>query len=148
MFHTTPVRVLLLSTIFFLLSACALAQFGASIEGTVTDKSGAVVSGAKVAVTDQATGVGRNTVTSSAGFYRVSGLTPGTYTVAVEAGSFKKETTRDVHVDAETNRGVNVVLTPGPSQESVTVTSAASVLQTENANVEGSITSQQVEELP
>jgi len=148
MFHSTPVRVLLLSTILCLLSAYALAQFGASIEGTVTDKSGAVVSGANVTVTDQATGVSHNTVTSSGGFYRVPGLTPGTYRVDVEASSFKKETTRDVHVDAETTRGLNVVLTPGPSQETVTVTSAGAALETENGNVEGSITSQQVEELP
>jgi Carboxypeptidase regulatory-like domain/TonB dependent receptor len=148
MFHPTPVRVLLLSAVLFLLSAYALAQFGASIEGTVTDKSGAVVSGANVTVTDQATGVGRNTVTSSAGFYRVAGLTPGNYRVEVEAASFKKETTSDVHVDAETTRGLNVVLTPGPSQETVTVTSSGAALETENGNVEGSITSQQVEELP
>ncbi|MGA8540003.1 MAG: carboxypeptidase regulatory-like domain-containing protein, partial [Terriglobales bacterium] len=148
MFQSSPVRSLLLSTLFFFMSAYALAQFGASIEGTVTDKSGAVVSGAHVTVTEQASGVGRNTVTSAAGFYRVSGLTPGNYRVEVEATSFKKETTSDVHVDAETTRGLNVVLTPGPSQETVTVTSAGPALETENANVEGSITSQQVEELP
>src|ERR1039458_8063120 len=148
MFHSTPVRTVLFSTILCFLTSFALAQYGASIEGTVTDKSGAVVSGANVTITDQATGVSHNTVTSAAGFYRVPGLIPGSYRVDVVAASFKKETTADVRVDAETTRGLNVVLNPGPSQESVTVTSTPSALETENANVSGSITSQQVEELP
>jgi hypothetical protein len=39
MFHSTPVRALLLSTIFFFLTSSALAQYGASLEGTVSDKS-------------------------------------------------------------------------------------------------------------
>ena len=46
MFHSNPVRVLLLSTIFFCPTSSAWAQYGASLEGTVTDKSGAVVGGA------------------------------------------------------------------------------------------------------
>jgi hypothetical protein len=148
MFHSTPVRALLLSTILCLLTASAFAQFGASIEGTVTDKSGAVVSGARVTITEQATGVSRQTVSSKAGFYSIPGLTPGLYTVDVEAASFKKETTRDVDVSAETTRGLNIILTPGSAQESVTVTSAPSELETENGSVTGSITAQQVEELP
>ena len=76
MFQSTPVRALLLATILFLLTSSALAQYGASLEGTVTDKSGAVISGANVTVTDQTTGVSRSTVTSAAGFYRIPGLTP------------------------------------------------------------------------
>jgi outer membrane receptor protein involved in Fe transport len=148
MFHSTPVRAFLLSTILCLLTASAFAQFGASIEGTVTDKSGAVVSGARVTITEQATGVSRQTVSSKAGFYSIPGLIPGLYRVDVEAASFKKETTRDVDVSAETARGLNIILTPGSAQESVTVTSAPSELETENGNVTGTITAQQVEELP
>jgi outer membrane receptor protein involved in Fe transport len=148
MFHSTPVRALLLSTILFFLTSSALAQYGASLEGTVTDKSGAVVAGATVTITNQATGVSRNTVTSDAGFYRIPGLTPGRYRVDVEAASFKKGTTPDVEVSAESTRGLNVVVTPGPAQETVNVTSAAAALETENASVTGSITAHQVEELP
>ena len=50
MFHSTPIRALLLSTICFLLAASAFAQYGASLQGTVTDKSGAVVGRAKVTI--------------------------------------------------------------------------------------------------
>src|ERR1700730_1808806 len=142
------VRLVLISTILILFSSTALAQFGASLEGTVTDKSGAVVAGATVTITDQATGVSRSTVTSDAGFYRIPGLSPGRYRVDDEAASFKKETTSDVQVNAETTRGLNVALTPGSAQETVSVTSAPSALETENANVSGNITARQVEELP
>src|SRR6202521_2999744 len=79
------VHVALLIVSIVASSALVQAQFGASLEGTVTDKSGAVISGAKVTVTDQATGVSRDTVTSGAGFYRISGLSPGRYKVDVEA---------------------------------------------------------------
>jgi hypothetical protein len=77
MFHSTPVRALLLSAILFFLTSSALAQYGASLEGTVTDKSGAVVAGAAVTVTNQATGVSRKTVSGGSGFYRITGLPPG-----------------------------------------------------------------------
>ncbi|MGA8761624.1 MAG: carboxypeptidase-like regulatory domain-containing protein, partial [Candidatus Sulfotelmatobacter sp.] len=141
-------RFVLISTILLLVSSSALAQYGASLEGTVADKSGAVVSGATVTVTNQATGVSRDTVTSGSGFYRISGLTPGKYRVDVEAASFRKETTPDIEVSAESTRGLNVVLTPGAAQESVEVTTEGVALETENASVTGSIGAQQVEELP
>jgi outer membrane receptor protein involved in Fe transport len=142
------IRLLLISTILALLSSTASAQYGASLEGTVTDKSGAVVVGATVTVTNQATGVSRNTVTSDAGFYRIPALTPGAYRVDVEAPSFKKWTTSDVQVGAESARGLNVILATGTTQESITVTAAATALDTENASVTGGITAHQVEELP
>src|ERR1019366_3298601 len=101
MFHATPVRALLLSTIFFCLTASAFAQYGASLQGTVTDKSGAVVAGATVTVTDQATSVSHSTVSDKSGFYRINELPPGTYKVDVGAPSFKKSSKSDVIVNAE-----------------------------------------------
>jgi hypothetical protein len=142
------IRLALLSTILTLLSSTAVAQYGSSLEGTVTDKSGAVVAGATVTATNQATGVSRNTVTSDAGFYRIPGLTPGRYRVDVVAASFKRETTSDVQVGAESTRGLNIALTPGGTQETVTVSAEGAALETENASVTGGITAHQVEELP
>src|SRR5258706_12264817 len=92
------VRLVLISTILVLFSSTALAQYGASLEGTVTDKSGAVVAGATVTATDQATGVSHSTVTGPAGFYRITGLPPGNNKVNVEAASFKKKSRADVQV--------------------------------------------------
>ncbi len=93
--------------VLFLPSA-ALAQYGASLQGTVTDKTGAVIPGANVTITDQATGVTHSAVTGPEGFYRITGLPPGTYTVDVEASSFKKSSTPGVQVASETATAANV----------------------------------------
>src|SRR5271170_5131895 len=103
MFHSNRVRSLLFSSLLFstilcLLTASAFAQFGASIEGTVTDKSGAVVAGATVTITDQATGVSHNAVTDKSGFYRINELPPGNYKVEAVAASFKKSSKSNVVV--------------------------------------------------
>ncbi len=140
--------IMLFSIILFLASSCAWAQYGASIQGTVLDKSGATVAGAKVTVTNQATGVSRNTVSGDSGFYRIPGLTPGAYKVDVEAATFKKQTTPNVIVAAETTKGLDVMLEPGPTQESVTVNESVADLQTENANIGTTIGSQQIVNLP
>ncbi len=95
------VHVALLIVSIVALTAVVYAQFGASVQGTVTDKSGAVVSGATVTVTDQSTSVSHSTVTDASGFYRINELPPGMYTVEVQAGNFKKSSRSDVVVNAE-----------------------------------------------
>src|SRR5215831_5143223 len=120
------------------------AQFGAGIQGTVTDQSGAAVKGAAVTVTNQATGVSNSTTSNDSGFYAVQFLPPGNYTVDVDAPTFKKTSIHDVVVAAETPRGLNVVLKPGPTQESVTVTAEVAPIETENGSVMGNIDAQQV----
>jgi outer membrane receptor protein involved in Fe transport len=126
----------------------AAAQFGAGIQGTITDQTGAVVKGAKVTVTNQATGVSSTTSTSASGFYSLQLLPPGKYRVDVEAASFAKNSVRDVAVVAESPRGLNLVLKPGTAQESVTVTAEATTLGTENGSVTANIEAQQIENLP
>ncbi|MGH9530709.1 MAG: TonB-dependent receptor domain-containing protein, partial [Terriglobales bacterium] len=118
------------------------------MEGTVLDKSGAAVAGATVTVTNEATGVSRDTVTGDSGFYRVPGLTPGIYKVDVEASTFKKQTTPNVVVAAEATKGLNITLEPGLARENVTVNETVTDLQTENANITGTISSQRIVNLP
>ena len=131
-----------------MVSTIAAAQYGASLQGTVTDESGAVISRAHVAVTDQATGVSHTTATGDSGFYRVPGLAPGNYSVEVEAAGFRKQTFRDIDVAAERVKGLDVVLKLEKSQESVTVLGDVQQLQTETANVDTTITAQQIADLP
>ena len=107
------------------LSVGLQAQFGAGIQGTITDQTGAVVKGAKVTITNQATGVSNTTLTNDSGFYSVQMLPPGKYSVTIEAGSFANNTIRDVVVAAESARGLNAVLKAGRAQEVVTVTAEA-----------------------
>ena len=137
--------VALLITLF---AAPALAQFSASLQGTVEDKSGAVVSGATVTATENATATAHMTTTNSSGFYRISELPPGTYTVTVQASGFKKSENATVEIQAELLRGLDVVLEIGQNQETVNVTESSPALKTEDASIAGTLTSTEVENLP
>lgn len=130
------------------LSLPAFAQYGASLQGTVTDNSGAVVSGATVTATDQATGVSRTAATGDGGFYRITGLAPGMYTVVVEAPSFRKSSTDNVTVAGESLRGFDVTVVPTQVQESVTVSAATDPLSTEDATLSSALSSREVDALP
>ncbi|HEV2492061.1 MAG TPA: carboxypeptidase-like regulatory domain-containing protein [Terriglobia bacterium] len=79
-------------TALLLLATMASAQYNASVDGTVTDTSGAAVSGATVTVTNQDTGQSQTVTTSLEGFYHVSALPPGRYTVTASFSGFKEET--------------------------------------------------------
>ncbi len=138
----------LLAVLLSLFAVSAYAQFKASVQGTVMDPQGTAVPGAKVTVTNQDTGVVRDTVASAEGFYRISELPPGKYTVTVEAAGFKKSTSKDVAVEAEQPRGFDVTLSVGNVQESVIVTAPTGELETENANVNTTIGTQEVLTLP
>src|SRR3954469_7553667 len=130
------VRSLSFLPLFFLLFAApALAQYGASIQGTITDQSGAVVKGATVTATNQATGVASTAVSTDSGFYRVSGLAPGKYTVKVDASTFRTSESKDVGVSAESLRGFDIKLAAGEASEVVTVNEGAETIQTQDADL-------------
>src|ERR1051326_6124536 len=85
------IRLAASAILLLLVSLTVSAQFRASIQGTVTDTSGALVSGATVTVTNNETGKVQQVQTSDDGFYRVGELPPGTYTVIAEMTGFKKK---------------------------------------------------------
>lgn len=134
--------------LLLLFSSPAHGQFKAVIQGTVLDPQGSAVTGAKVTVTNQDTGVSHDTVTSAQGFYRASELPPGTYTVTVEATGFKQSISKDIIVEAEQSRGFDISLQVGAVSEQVTVSATSGGLQTEDASVTGTLTSQEVLTLP
>jgi hypothetical protein len=137
--------------IFCLLSCCAIstfAQFKASLQGTVMDSGQASIAGAKVSITNQATGASRDTETSDQGFYRIAELPPGRYTVTASAPGFKNSVSTDVEVQAEEPRGFDVTLQIGAVSEQVTVSASAESLHTENANTGTTITTEQIDRLP
>src|SRR3954468_993619 len=137
-----------LPLLLLLFAAPALAQYRASIQGTVVDPSGAVVPGATVTAVDAATGKTSSTTTSPEGFYRIAGLPPGTYKVTIEAATFKTQVVQGLNVRAEQVTGRDVQLSAGAASQDVTVTASPDTIQTENANVTGNITGLQVRELP
>ena len=75
----------------FLVLTCvgAFAQANSDVTGIVTDQMGAVVGGANITLTDQATGAVRTTVSSGAGLYDIPGLNPANYNMKVTAKGFQ-----------------------------------------------------------
>jgi carboxypeptidase family protein len=119
-----------------------------SVFGTVTDSTGAVVPNATITVTDVAKGTSVTGQSNESGEYRVQHLIPDTYTVSAEAQGFNKVTTENVIVYADTAPKVDVTLTVGSVSNSVTVTSAAPLLQTEHVDVNVILNERAVETLP
>src|ERR1700728_1284146 len=118
-----------------------------SIQGTVTDPQGAAVAGAKVTVTNKGTGNSKDLVTSDAGTYASGALTAGTYEVRIEAANFRTFiTTYEVRIGIVS--GGDVKLELGAASSVVEVTSEAVSVQTEQASVSGSLTADQIENLP
>jgi hypothetical protein len=106
------------------------AQASAGITGTITDPSGAVISNAKVTITNEETSVANKTISGSAGTYSFKGLLPGKYTVAVDDPGFKKEVQRGINIDVSTTATVDISLSTGAANETVQVTSEAIALNT------------------
>lgn len=146
---SAPLRAALCALFLVTLTATARAQFRAAVQGTVTDQSGAVVPAATLTLKNNETGRVQTANSGDEGFYRISELPPGTYTLTVEKSGFKKTAFESVVVNAEQVQGLDVVLTAGEVAETVTVTSEGQVtLDTESANVNKAITSQEVKQLP
>ncbi|WP_158750050.1 TonB-dependent receptor [Acidobacterium sp. S8] len=124
------------------------AQANAGIVGTVADASGAVVPDAKVTITNQGTGVENHATTSSAGTYAVTGLTPGVYSITVEASGFKKDVQNSVNVDVANTSTRNVTLSTGSTAETVEVTASAIALNTTSPQLGSTIEPTVVKALP
>src|SRR6267378_1304161 len=120
----------------------------ATLLGTVTDESGAVVAGAKITITEMKTGVVHTVDTNESGNYEVPDLAPGQYEVAAERQGFKKAVHSGVDVLVNTDTRINLVLQPGTAQETVIVTSELPILQTDRADIGRKIEERQAEELP
>jgi hypothetical protein len=118
-----------------------------SVQGTVTDQSGAVVPGAKISITNKSTGRVINVTTTSAGAYTSGALTPGNYVVRVEAQGFKTSEL-PVTVQVGVTASGNMKLQVGQATQVVEVQASEIQINTEQATVEGVLTSQQIENLP
>jgi hypothetical protein len=142
-------RTSLLALLVLCFAASAHAQFRAGVQGTVTDPAGAVVPEASVTLTNTETNRTQQTTSSDEGFYSFNNLPPGRYTLTAEKAGFKKTVFDNVAVSAENVQGLDVVLTTGEVAETVTVTGeVAQNLDTENANINKAITTEEVRRLP
>ena len=128
-------------------SAVAQAVYG-SIFGTITDNTGAVIPNATITVTDIAKGISVTTQTSASGDYRVQHLIPDTYRVDIEASGFSKSSADNVIVYADTSPKVDLQLSVAGASNTVTVSSAAPLLQTDRAEVSTILNARAVQDLP
>src|SRR6266849_5733978 len=142
--------LLALVAICALVSSAAYAQTTVahgSIQGTVSDPTGAVVGGAKVTITNKANGQVVTTTTSSSGTYSSGGLIPGDYVVRVESKGFKT-TQLPMVVQVTVTSSGNVTLELGQESQVVEVQGSAVAVNTEQATVQGVLTADQIDRLP
>lgn len=149
----------LASTFFFMLAISglvvlsSLSAFGqattGNLKGTVTDQNGAVVSGATVTAKNQQTGVESSFTTTGEGFYNITALLPGKYTVTVEGSGFSRSAVTDVDVRVGVDTPLDVAMKPGSVTETVTVTAGSEeIVQREQSQISASFEARKVSELP
>jgi hypothetical protein len=126
----------------------ALAQSNTGrLVGTVSGPDG-VIPGATVVITDNQTGKERTITTSGEGTFTVPQLEIGTYTVKVTASGFKTFTANAVKIDVGKEYSLNATLEIGATEDSITITAGADVVNATNAELSNSVSSRQIQELP
>jgi hypothetical protein len=138
----------MLSLLVVLFAATAFAQTTASIQGTVTDQSGAAVSNAKVTIKNTALGIERNTQTNSTGAYEVPALPPGVYSVQVQIAGFETQLAKDVVLEVSKNSVQNFGLKVASTSEVVTVEATAPIIESTTITVGQTINQRTVQEIP
>ncbi|AFL88302.1 hypothetical protein Terro_2016 [Terriglobus roseus DSM 18391] len=119
-----------------------------SLVGTVTDSTGAVVSGAHVTAVNTATKVQYTGTTNAQGYYQIPFVQPGSYDVSVEQNGFSRVTSKGTDVVLNMAARTDVMLQVGSSTQEVTVTTSTPALSTDDALVGETVTAHQVENLP
>src|SRR5579872_6315154 len=148
--YSVGVSVLLFVLVFCLASAVIThAQVtGATVSGTITDPSGAVVSGATVTITNTATAAAREVTTDSACLYSIPNLNPGTYDLRVTATGFSTHVQSGLALAVGQQQQLNIALKVGQTSTEVQVTGAAPQIELTSSAVTGQVESETVRELP
>ncbi len=151
--RTTVRRLPIVVACLFILAGGVLpllAQYRASLQGTITDSQGQLVPGAKVTLTSVDTNISKTVSSSGSGVYSISGLAPGTYNLVVEKPGFAKQTLNNIQITSEQAQGQDVQLTvANQTVQTVTVNAAAEpAVNTENATISGTLTGKEIEALP
>jgi hypothetical protein len=116
-------RLLVVISVLYLASLTAFGQFLSGVDGSVRDRTGALVAGAKVSITDNRTQVSKGTTTNEAGYFRIDSIAASTYTVRIEMSHFQTWEVKDLDVPVGQIRTVAPTLDVASQEEKVTVTS-------------------------
>jgi hypothetical protein len=120
----------------------------ASLSGTVTDSSGAVIQGARVDTVSAETGFRRQTLTGTAGTYQIPGLPIGTYTVTFTKEGFKPAGFKGVELAVGQPRTIDASLQVGANTETVAVVAEVATLNRTSAEIGGLVEAEQIKEIP
>jgi len=143
------VRVLAAVVGVALFSVTVFSQGSAGrISGSVTDQSGAVISGAAVTVLDVQRGIPRTLTTDQSGEYVAPSLLPGKYTVRAEYKGFKTVERQNVMLEVNQDIRVDLALQPGEQAQTITVTEELPLVETTNATLGGTLNNETINELP
>lgn len=141
--HASVVGALLLAG-----APAALAQsFQGGLRGAVKDAQG-VIPGATVTLTNEATGVTRDTVTNDSGEYSFPALDPGNYTIKASVTGFKGFERKGIRISTQTFVTLDVTLEVGTLEETITVTADAPLIETSNASHADVLDAKTLETLP
>src|SRR3984957_5574774 len=148
-FCLAPTVKLALVLMFVLCVGCVLTMWAQSVDtGTVSDPTGAVVSGASVKLMDPSTAVERNTTTANDGHYTFASVPPGTYDISVSKSGFSTTKADKEKVTVGKTFTVNISLQIGGGNTVVEVTATGTELQTSDATVGTTITGDALDALP
>ncbi|HEV2469182.1 MAG TPA: carboxypeptidase regulatory-like domain-containing protein [Candidatus Sulfotelmatobacter sp.] len=142
------VSALSLVTLLFAGMVFAQGSYRAQVRGVVSDQSGALMTNAKVTITNVGTNISQTAQTNDHGEYFFTGLRPATYTIKVEAKGFRISETQNVVLQVDQQTSVDVVLHPLGVNETVEVTTSAPLLDTDSATLGTDITSEYVKDIP
>ncbi len=140
-------RFFLLPLFLILASVAVWAQANSEVTGIVTDQTGAVVAGAKIVLTDPATGESHTTVSGGTGLYDFSGLNPANYNMKITAKGFESFAQNGIVVNVSSTARADVKLTVGAESQTVTVEADALAVQADSNVVSTLINSEQISEI-
>jgi hypothetical protein len=147
--QSLAVQVALLFVCSFFLTTLVHAQYRASIQGVVTDPTGAVIPGATVTLKDKETNRVMTATSNDSGIYNFGGLPPSHYTLTVERTGFQKKTIEDYAPIAEQANALNIQLELGHESQTITVSGDATpLIDTQTAQISGTINAKQIQTLP
>lgn len=142
-------NLLALLAVVFLLTCWTAAQSNnGRILGSVTDASGAVVTGAKVVITDTERGVSQTLTTNESGEYVAPSLRPGLYGITAESSGFKKSERPSIRLEVAQDLRIDFQLKTGTASEVVTVLDEAPLVDTNNTVLGGTFTNKAINDLP
>ena len=123
-------------------------SYTAQIRGTITDPTGAMVHDALVTITNNSTGISVVAHSNQEGLYILTGLRPAMYTLKVEATGFRSVERKDIVLAVSQDTTVNFALNPLSVTETVVVTGAPPLLDTESAAIGTDVTNEYVRDIP